>query len=139
MKNFIVYIDNGKIVRFGSCQDETFDLQAKENEYVIEGITNGNQYIENGELVDITNSPGDNYIFDYQSKSWVYDTTWAIADALQKRDNLLKDGPDRISPIWWSSMTQEQQSEWSKYRQDLLDITSQPDFPHDIIWPIKPA
>ena len=60
-------------------------------------------------------------------------------EALRIRDDLLKNGPDRISPIWYAAMTNEQREAWAKYRQDLLDITQQPDYPHDIIWPIKPT
>lgn len=138
MKNFIVYVESGEIIRFGNCQDETFNLQANENEYLLEGITDGSQYVENGALIKIPDSPGHNFIFDYQTKSWVYDNQWAVSEALQKRDSLLKDGPDRISPIWWSSMTEKQKLDWSEYRQQLLDVTDQQGFPHDIIWPIKP-
>jgi hypothetical protein len=27
---------------------------------------------------------------------------------------------------------------WQTYRQELRDITSQPDFPNNIVWPTKP-
>lgn len=37
MKNFIVYNGQGKILRVGCCQDNTFYLQAKDDEFVIEG------------------------------------------------------------------------------------------------------
>lgn len=138
MKDFIVYIANGEIVRNGVCQDETFNFQANEGESVLESKFLGNQYIENGALIDMPEKPDGIYIFDYNVKQWVFDEKSATVKALQQRDFLLRDGPDRISPIWWSSMTIEQQNQWSAYRQDLLDITTQPGFPHDIIWPIKP-
>jgi hypothetical protein len=139
MKNFVVYISNGQVVRNGSCQDETFSLQANEGEFVIESDFIGNQYVENGVLIDMPEKPVGYYIFDYATKSWEFDRQLAESVALQQRDFLLKDGPDRISPLWWSSMTPEQQAEWSSYRQALLDITSQPDYPSAIIWPIKPG
>lgn len=28
---------------------------------------------------------------------------------------------------------------WSAYRQELRDIPDQPDFPHKVLWPVKPA
>ena len=139
MKNFVVYLSNGQVVRNGSCQDETFSLQANEGEFVIEADFIGNQYVEDGVLVDMPEKPVGYYIFDYATKSWAFDRQLAESAALQQRDFLLKDGPDRISPLWWSSMTQEQQDAWSQYRQDLLDITSQQDYPNVIIWPIKPG
>lgn len=139
MKDFVVYINNGKVVRSGICQDETFSLQANDGEFILEAEFSGNQYVENGVLVDMPEQPNENYIFDYNVKQWVFDNAKATADALQQRDALLRDGPDRISPIWYDSMTQEEKTAWANYRQALLDITSQPNFPHDIIWPIKPG
>jgi hypothetical protein len=45
---------------------------------------------------------------------------------------------DRINAVRWNSMTQEQRDAWTQYRQDLLDVPSQPGFPRNIIWPTKP-
>ena len=139
MKNFVVYLSNGKVVKNGSCQDETFDLQAEEGESIIEADFTGNQYVENDILVDMPEKPIGYYEFDYSSKAWVFDEQSAISAATQQRDALLRDGPDRISPIWYDSMTEQERQEWADYRQALLDITSQPDYPNVIIWPIKPG
>jgi len=38
----------------------------------------------------------------------------------------------------WASLSAEQQATWAKYRQDLLDITTQSGFPNTIVWPTKP-
>jgi hypothetical protein len=27
---------------------------------------------------------------------------------------------------------------WAEYRQALRDVTSQPNFPHSVVWPVKP-
>lgn len=59
-------------------------------------------------------------------------------EALRIRDDLLKNGPDRINPIWFSAMTTEQQQAWADYRQALLDITDQSGFPMMIDWPARP-
>lgn len=138
MKNFVIYKQNGEIIRHGSCQDETFSFQAKNDEFIIEAEFLENQYVENGILVDMPSQPDKNYVFDYSEKQWVFDAVKASSAAMQQRDSLLKDGPDRISPIWYDSMTQDQKNAWAEYRQALLDITLQPNYPHDIIWPIKP-
>ena len=37
------------------------------------------------------------------------------------------------------SMPEEERNAWRSYRQTLRDITSQPGFPTDIIWPINPG
>ena len=139
MKNFVVYTSNGNVIRYGQCQDETFDLQAGENQFVIEDQFYGNQYVENGQLINMPEKPVGEYDFDYSEKTWVFNSQRADSIARSYRDQLLKDGPDRISPIWYNSMTDLQKQEWAQYRKDLLNITSQPDYPNDIIWPIKPG
>jgi len=40
MKQFVVYNQEGRILRSGSCQDSTFELQAQEGEFVMEGQAN---------------------------------------------------------------------------------------------------
>lgn len=35
-------------------------------------------------------------------------------------------------------LTAEKRNEWLAYRQALRDITSQPDFPGSVVWPVKP-
>lgn len=55
-----------------------------------------------------------------------------------KRDGLLISDIDSISPVRWNSMVAGKQSEWSKYRQDLLDVPKQDGFPYEVEWPTKP-
>jgi len=138
MKHFVVYSENGRIIRFGLCQDETFGLQAGEGEFILEAESIGNQYVQNGELVDMPPQPSLDYVFDYDTKQWAPDIFAATQKAYAKRNELLSTGPDRISPIWWSSMTPEQQQAWSDYRQHLLDVPDQPGFPLEIDWSTPP-
>lgn len=42
------------------------------------------------------------------------------------------------NPLRWADLTAEKQAEWTQYRRDLLDITEQAGFPHDVTWPTKP-
>jgi Phage tail assembly chaperone protein len=138
MKNFVVYLSDGSVVRSGLCQDETFEMQKNDGEYLLEAIYTGNQYVVNGQLVDMPPQPSEDYVFDYQNKVWVFDTFSASQKAYARRNQLLNDGPDRISPMWWSSMTLEQQQAWSQYRQALLDVPNQSGFPVGIVWPVLP-
>lgn len=139
MKAFVVYINTGRVVRYGQCQDETFDLQANEGERVLEAGFTGNQYVADGQLVNMPPQPSADHVFDYDTMTWVFDTAGAAAKAIFERNQLLREGPDRISPVWWNSMTPEQQQAWAQYRQDLLDIPQQPEFPAVIIWPTAPG
>jgi len=50
---------------------------------------------------------------------------------------------DKISPMRWLAMTEEQRNAWIKYRQDLLDVPQQEGFPWDgdiaaVPWPVQP-
>jgi hypothetical protein len=38
----------------------------------------------------------------------------------------------------WNELTEENQSEWKQYRNDLLDLPSQEGFPNTVTWPNKP-
>jgi hypothetical protein len=55
------------------------------------------------------------------------------------RDTLLKSVVDRMNPIRWEFLSQEEKQIWVDYRQNLLDIPEQPGFPENVIWPTKPS
>lgn len=139
MRVYTVYLPNGQIDRTGMCSDADFVHNIREDDLFIEALANPQlQYVDNGQLVDMPPQPSMNHVFDYDAKSWVFDTKSASAKAYLQRNQLLQDGPDRINPIWWNSMTAEQQQAWTTYRQSLLDVPQQPGFPEQIDWPAKP-
>ena len=57
-----------------------------------------------------------------------------------ERDQKLSTEVDPIvsNPLRWADMTTEQQNAWAQYRTDLLNITDQAGFPHNVTWPTKP-
>jgi hypothetical protein len=61
-----------------------------------------------------------------------------ITEAQAKRNQILLETVDRLNSIWWEAMTEEQKNHWRSYRQALLDIPDQPEYPFDILWPEKP-
>ena len=137
MKNFIVYNDLGKIIRFGSCLDEDFLLQAFDNEGVIEGVADpSTQYVVNKQLVDLPPKPEGEYVFDYSQRSWVLDTASLAAAAVLQRNKLLS-GSD-WTQIPNAPLTPEQVEQWAIYRQALRDVPQQPGFPTNIVWPVAP-
>ena len=138
---FSIYLPNGDITRTGFCSPDDFAKQAGQGELIIEGASDtDSQWVVDGNIVDLPAKPTDSqfYYFDYTAKAWVFNKTLATNSALTYRDQLLQDGPDRISPLWWDSMTAEVKAAWSKYRQDLLDVPNQPGFPKTIVWPTRP-
>ena len=64
----------------------------------------------------------------------------AAAGVRGKRDYLLSEEVDPIvsNPLRWADMTTAEQNAWSQYRTDLLNITDQAGFPHNVTWPTKP-
>lgn len=64
----------------------------------------------------------------------------AAAEVRAQRDNLLATEVDPVvsNPLRWADLSAEQQAAWAAYRRALLDITSQPGFPHSVTWPTKP-
>lgn len=119
MINYFVINEDGLITKKGSCSFET-DLPKSENIFFGECPIEATHYINN-EFVTIV------------------DEKKIENEVLRLRDIYLNNGPDRISPIWYNAMTDAQKQEWAQYRQDLLDITQQPDYPNVIIWPEKPS
>ena len=57
-----------------------------------------------------------------------------------RRDNTLSKEVDPVvsNPLRWGDMTTAEQNAWSQYRTDLLNITDQSGFPHNVTWPTKP-
>jgi hypothetical protein len=42
------------------------------------------------------------------------------------------------NPLRWADLGADKQSEWAQYRADLLNVTDQEGFPHNVTWPNKP-
>lgn len=45
---------------------------------------------------------------------------------------------DSISVVAWNSMTTESQSDWVKYRKELVDLPNAKGYPDGVVWPVKP-
>lgn len=58
----------------------------------------------------------------------------------QLRNYLLFAEVDAVSntPLKWQDLSEEKKAELAQYRRDLLNITEQSGFPHNVIWPSKP-
>jgi len=63
----------------------------------------------------------------------------AAAQVRAERDNRLTE-VDAIAgnTLRWAALDVDTQAAWSTYRQALLDVPQQSNFPHDITWPTKP-
>lgn len=57
----------------------------------------------------------------------------------QRRNKYLHMYIDTLNGPRWEAMTQEQKNDWNAYRQKLLDVPQQEEFPENIIWPEVPT
>lgn len=122
MKHYTIFDKNtGRIIRTGTCQDETFNKQTTEFS-IIEGIYQDNQYYwMNNNFYPIPPKPGQHYYFDYTTKTWVQNTT-----ILYDCNNGL-----RIQKLKETDYTQlpdvsiANKEEYATYRQQLRDMSYQ--------------
>lgn len=82
--------------------------------------------------------PSDNHIWNINTKSWDLDLA-TLADQSRTQRSRLLSQVDQVNPIWYASLTTDQQTELQAYRTDLLNVPQQSGFPTTIIWPSKPA
>jgi len=138
MISISIYLkDNGRIIRTVTCLDDLLSLQFDNTiEDYVEGIYPGNNfYIANDQPVEIPASPNKYCVFNYDIRQWVdprtNDTQWVVVR--NQRDQLLAASDWTQLP----DVTIETKSAWATYRQQLRDITNQPD-PFNITWPTSP-
>ena len=67
------------------------------------------------------------------------DTSMPTAASMRTHRNNLLHEVDKINPVRYNSLTQQQQQELANYRQSLLGVPQQAGFPLAIEWPSKPT
>lgn len=138
MKQFLIYkTATGEILRTGLCADADISFQVQnEQETLLETTANFKlEYVVDGAVVPLPPKPGDSFVFDYTTKQWfdlrTNDTQWALV-----RD----ERNQKLQASDWTQMpdvTIPNKTEWATYRQELRDVTNQPD-PFSIVWPTPP-
>lgn len=124
---------------------ETYDpVQASINlldrHYIDGSYDSDTYYIQQGMAIPKPARPSEefmHYQFDYDTKQWIQDLAQSQNNVRIQRDKMLVN-LDRVNPVWYASLTAEQQADLVAYRQQLLDVPQQPGFPSTIVWPTKP-
>lgn len=115
---------------------------SNDNIGIIEGAWSGREYlIIDGQPQQLPIDPSNEYSkynFDYNTKNWVLNQNLTIFLTRHYRNNLMS-AVDRVNPVWYNSLSIEQQAELITYRQALLDVPQQSGFPESVEWPAKPA
>lgn len=98
-------------------------------------------YIDQGSVLALPNKPDNTQImwdFDWSNKSWVHNLSATALHVRNIRNNMLAI-VDRVNPVWYDTLTQDQKTQLQNYRQDLLDVPQQAGFPVTVEWPAKPS
>ena len=95
--------------------------------------------VNNDELLAAMSASGDVAAYVPPTQAELDAETAAAVRA--ERDMKLATEVDPIAgnALRWAALTADQQQAWADYRQALLDIPQQAGFPHNVVWPTKPA
>jgi hypothetical protein len=141
MKYTIYNPNTGEIVAVLDSVDPLQIAANLEGQSWIEGTYDSTYVVVNGQAVKKSVDPGGAFTphqFDYSIGRWVLDQEAAVRRTRQYRNSLL-DQVDRVNPVRYATLTDQQKTELATYRQALLDVPQQMGFPTDISWPAKPA
>ena len=91
--------------------------------------------------VPLKQGPG--YVYDGEqwvapTKEWLDNHFGQLVRAQRAAKLYYTVDPVAKNPLRWNGLTPEKQTEWAAYRQALLDVTKQPEFPYQVVWPTKP-
>ena len=135
--NFVVYEETtGRIIMSGSAT--TVEGLAPPGHAVMEteSPVDFTAYaVRSGSVVPMPSKPIGFFTFDHASFEWVADVTKADVHVRQQRSQLLAQSD-------WTQLPDvplATKEAWAVYRQALRDITEQPGYPLDVVWPSPPA
>jgi hypothetical protein len=118
---------------------------------IVNGVgTYFDSYVSNGVICLYTDSqrnlklqiPGRGFVWSNYIFEWVSEFTeieqYNIQETSVKsiRDSLLYESDWTQIPN--NPLTEQQQTEWVLYRQQLRDVTSQSGYPFNVVWPTQP-
>jgi hypothetical protein len=134
--NITIYkLSSGQVLRLCQCPDALVQAQLAVGEGYVEGTLDSfSYYIQDGQVVDMPPKPDGAYYFDYATKQWVQDQSAQENTVKAQRNQLLQQSD-------WTQLADipaETKALWEPYRQALRDITDQPGYPYDIVWPTPP-
>lgn len=132
---YSIYISSGEIVRLLDC--DNIDEQLADGECYLEGwFLDSEFYVNQSQAVQMPPKPNQYCVFNYTTKQWIdprtTETQWRVV-RLERNKKLQVTDWTQLSDI-----SQQTKMLWEPYRQELRDVTQQPD-PFNIVWPTPPA
>ena len=95
----------------------------------------GDYFLFNGVPTIVPPQPALTHSFDAITGEWVIDSSNCNVLAIKKRNGLLAASD-------WTQLPDvplATKETWAIYRQDLRDITDQPGYPLEVVWPVAPS
>jgi hypothetical protein len=143
MKPYACYDANGRYVVVGTCESDltSYDIPDGCSVYY-GGVSIITQYhdIATDTPTDKGDPPQpDGYKFDYVDKAWEPDISYLDYKTKSVRSQLLLDSDWTDTLSAKNRLGQTLYDQWQTYRQALRDITAQPGYPIDIVWPTLPT
>jgi hypothetical protein len=93
--------------------------------------------VDNSVLLELIGSDFEAYVAPTQEE---LDAELAAGLREQRNQKLVMEvDPIAGNALRWAALTSADREAWADYREALLNITDQVGFPHDVIWPNKPA
>jgi hypothetical protein len=138
---YTLYEDNGRIYSSVTAYPTKDQTTIKGKKFIAGQYDCSEYYIADGQPIRIPEKPTDTkkfYKFNFDIKMWLPDAEETIKMVRRTRMKMLQ-LVDTVNPIRYSSLSEEQRQEITKFRQDLLDITDQEGYPYDVVFPVKPA
>lgn len=135
---FSIYnLKTGELERVVDCPASMVSLQYDAATHgVIEGSFFGDEYyILDGTPQQFPEKPSEFHYFDFLTRSWTLNLDLVVSAVRQRREALLAQSD-------WTQLPDvplATKDAWATYRQALRDITTQPGFPLDVVWPIPPS
>lgn len=104
--------------------------------YEIESLCDAQDvYLKNGEVHKKPLQPDSAHKWDEQALEWVPDQALACQTVKSQRQGLLQQSD-------WTQLPDvpiATKEAWATYRQALRDITNQPGYPLEVVWPTPPV
>lgn len=141
--NYTIYNSStGEIqMTFSSHDSELTQQNLNGRAWISGNYTSADHYVDNGKIQAKPaqpDTPGQVFDFDYSTRTWQINTSRSEQSSRQLRNFYLQD-IDKINPVWYNSLTSEQQQQLVSYRQALLAVPQQSGFPVTVNWPAKPT
>lgn len=141
MSNYTIYNQNSICRHLETPNSETLALNVMSDERYIEGYYDSERYyVKNWEIKEYPVKPDYFCRFNMETEVWDWIPEFSWEYLREERNKLLEKTVDPIvtNPLRWGSLTESQQTAYTTYRQELLDLPQNTEDPRYPVWPTPP-